>query len=173
LAFEHVALGLAAQGVLGHAPRFMPGAALFAQLALDGPLPWSPLVQLRVGRSWLDTERAAGVAHFRLDAARLSACPLGLRASALSAHACAVFEIGSLRARGTETYDPKAYSRLWLAPGTELLLAARLFGPVALQLGAALAWPLRRDRFAFAPAVFHRVASTLFEAHAGLAVRFP
>jgi hypothetical protein len=172
-AFSHAALGLVAQGTLGPAPRSMPGVALLGQLAWQGELPWAPLLQLRIGRSWLATERSAGVAHFRLDAAQLAACPIGVRSSRFAAHACASFELGSLSARGSETYEPRSHARLWLSFGTALLFSLRLAGPLELQLGAGLFWPLRRDSFAFAPAVFHRVAGTCGQAHAGLAVRFP
>jgi hypothetical protein len=172
-AFSHFALGLAAQGTLGPAPRIMPGVALIAHIAWRGAGLWTPLFQVRVARSWLGTERAAGRADFELDAAHAAACVIGLRGEALAARACASGAIGSLRARGSDTYDPKAHARLWLSAGAELLLTAELIGPLEAQAGAGASVPFYRHRFAFAPAVFHRVAPIAGFGHLGLLLRFP
>jgi hypothetical protein len=172
-AFSHFALGLAAQGSLGPAPRVMPGAAFIAHVAWRGAGLWTPLLQVRVARSWLGVERAAGRGDFELDAAHAAACVIGLRGEALAGRACASGAIGSLRARGSDTYDPKAHARLWLSAGAELLLTAELIGPLEAQLGAGFSVPFYRHRFAFAPAVFHRVAPIAGYGHLGLLLRFP
>jgi hypothetical protein len=172
-ALSHVAFGLAAHGLLGVAPRLMPGIGASALVAFDGHGLWTPLLQVRVTHAWASATEAAGTADFQLDRADLVACVIGLRSATLAARACVTGAIGRLHARGSETYDPNDHARLWVSAGAELLLSAELVGPLQLQAGAGLAVPLRRDRFAFAPRVFHRVAAAVLYGHLGLAVRFP
>jgi len=172
-ALSHVAFGLTAHGLLGVAPTGMPGLGASALVAFEGYGLWTPLLQVRVAHAWAMATEAAGTADFRLDRADLVACVIGLRSQALAARACVTGGIGRLSASGSQTYDPNSHARLWLAAGGELLLSAELFGPVQLQASAGLAVPLRRDRFAFAPRVFHRVAAAIPYGQIGLAVRFP
>ena len=172
-ALSHVAFGLAAHGALGVAPHAMPGIGASALIAFRGHGLWTPLLQVRVTHAWASATEAAGTADFQLDRADLVACVIGLRSEVLAARACIAGAIGRLQASGSETYDPNNHARLWLSAGGELLLSVELFGPLQLQAGAGLAVPLRRDRFAFAPRVFHRVAAAVPYGHLGLAVRFP
>jgi hypothetical protein len=78
-----------------------------------------------------------------------------------------------LNAQGTDTYLPRKSSRGWLDLGTSLRATANI-GPVfQVVAGAVLAFPLRRDEFAFRPDVFHQVAALSWEGQLGLGVRFP
>lgn len=172
-ALSHAAFGLAARGLLGVAPHAMPGLGASVLVAFEGQGLWTPLLQVRVAHAWARAIEAAGTADFQLDSAELVACVVGLRSAAAAGRACITGAVGRLRASGSETYDPNNHARLWLSAGGELLLSAELFGPLQLQAGAGLTMPLRRDRFAFAPRVFHRVAAVVPYGHLGLAVRFP
>ena len=172
-ALSYVSVGLAAFGVLGAAPRAMPGVAASVLVAFEGHGLWTPLFQVRVTHAWVTATEAPGTADFQLDSAHLSACVVGLRGAALAAYACVTGAVGRLSASGSNTYEPNTHARLWLSAGAELLLSARLFGPLELHAGTGIALPLRRDRFAFAPRVFHRVAAVVPYGQLGLSVRFP
>jgi hypothetical protein len=172
-AFEHAGVGASARAVFGVAPNAMPGVALTAEIAWRGAGWFAPLLRLSAGRSWASADTPDGHAAFRLDAAHLAACVAGLRRGGFAARACASTALGRLRASGSDTYEPHTRARAWAGVGAELLLALDLAGPLQLEAGAGLTAPLRRDRFAFAPAVFHRVAALCGEGQLGLSLRFP
>jgi hypothetical protein len=167
---------IGAQGTLafGPAPRALPGAGAYLWLAWHGAPPWSPALRADFDRAWLDAYAAnGGKADFALTSAGLELCPLGLHAGPFSGYACASARLGALAARGTDTYRPASHTQLWSAFGAALLANARVTSWAEVQLGSALRAPARRDRFAFAPDVFHRVGWIAVELRASLGVRFP
>lgn len=167
---------IGAQGALafGIAPRALPGVGGYLWLAWHGAPPWSPALRLDFSHAWLDDYAAiGGKASFELDAASLELCPVALRAGPFAGHACGDAQLGALSAAGADTYHPTARTRLWSAFGGALLASARVTSWAEVQVGSALRAPPRRDRFAFAPDVFHRVGWLTLELHASLGVRFP
>jgi hypothetical protein len=167
-------IGAQATLSVGPAPRALPGLGAYAWFAWHGAPPWSPAVRLDFAHAWLDAYAATGgKASFALTTAGLEVCPLGLQAGPFSGHACASARFGALAARGTDTYRPAARTQPWSAFGAALLASVRVTSWAELQLGAALRAPAARDRFAFAPNVFHRVGWLAFELRASLGVRFP
>jgi hypothetical protein len=173
-AFEHLGFGIGVQLAFGVAPSLMPGIAASVLLAFRGHGVFVPALQLSAAHVWLgDLAQPGGIAAFQLTTVRLDVCPLGVRAGALGARACLTSAVGSLNAQGTNSFVPRTSARGWLDLGTRLLASLDI-GPVFQVLGGVgLLAPLRRDRFAFRPEVFHRVDVPCWEGHLGLGVRFP
>lgn len=173
-ALEQIGFGVAAQLTSGVAPSRMPGVSASVWVALRGSGLFAPALQLGAAHVWTG-ERAqpGGVAAFQRTTVRLDLCPVGMRAGALGARACLTSAAGSLNAQGSASYSPRTSTRGWLDLGTSLLASLDL-GPIFQIRGAmALVVPLRRDRFAFRPDVFHRGDVLCWEGHLGLGVRFP
>jgi hypothetical protein len=173
-AIDELSIGASGAIVSGVAPALMPGVSAQAVLAFHGAGIFAPALQLSAAHAWVnDLSQPGGVADFQRTTVRLDLCPLALRAGFLAARACVSAAAGSLSAQGSETYVPRASSRGWLDLGTSLRGTASI-GPVFQVLaGVVLAFPLRRDEFAFRPDVFHRVAALSWEGQLGLGVRFP
>lgn len=171
---DHVSLGLGAQVALGVAPRAMTGLAVQVMLALYRRGLWAPALQLSAAHVWAGgLAQPGGVADFQQSTLRIDVCPVGLSASVFAARACLASALGSLAAQGSRSYAPRSNARLWLDLGASLLASADLGSLFQVLGGVTLAMPLRRDRFAFRPDVFHRVAPLGWEGHLGLGVRFP
>lgn len=175
--FFHIddwSVGAQATLALGIGPRALPGIGGYLWLAWHGAPPWSPALRLDFSHGWLDDYAAVGgKASFTLNAASLELCPVALQAGPFAGYACADAQLGALAAAGSDTYHPAARTRLWSAFGGALLASARVTSWAEVQLGSALRAPPRRDRFAFAPDVFHRVGWLTVELRASLGVRFP
>jgi hypothetical protein len=151
----------------------MIGVGVRGLVALRGR-GWSPALQLRAARAWAhDYAANGGVASFRLDAARLDACPVALRWSLLTARVCASVALGNLRATGSNSFLPRTRDRLWSDVGATLMMSMVLAKLAQVHASVGLAAPLRRDRFAFQPEEFHRVAAVLWVIELGLGLRFP
>jgi hypothetical protein len=173
-AFEHLGFGVGAQLAFGVAPSLMPGVTAGVLLAFRGRGVFVPALQLSAAHVWVsDLAQPGGVAAFQLTTMRLDVCPLGVRAGVLGARACLTTAVGSLNAEGANSYLPRTRARGWLDVGTRLLASIDIGQVFQVLGGVGLLAPLRRDRFAFRPEVFHRVDVPCWEGHLGLGVRFP
>src|SRR5207244_10879815 len=80
---------VAAQALLGPAPKVMPGVALYAMVAIERPALWSPAVLLGAGHAWrTGIDEEGGTAAFTLDAASCDACPFPPRCGPVDARTC-------------------------------------------------------------------------------------
>ncbi|HET6333513.1 MAG TPA: hypothetical protein VFG30_09890 [Polyangiales bacterium] len=173
-AFEHLGFSVGAQVASGVSPSLMPGLTAGVLLAFRGRGIFVPALQLSAAHVWVsDLAQAGGVAAFQLTTVRLDVCPLGVRAGALGARACLTAAVGSLNAQGANSYLPRTSARGWLDLGARLLASIDIGAVFQVLGGVGLVAPLRRDRFAFRPEVFHRVDVPCWEGHLGLGVRFP
>jgi hypothetical protein len=173
-AFDYIGFGVGGQLALGIAPSAMTGLAVQAMLAFHGRGLWVPALQLSAAHVWVgDLAQSGGVADFQRTTVRVDVCPVGLRASVLTARGCLTSALGSLTAQGSQSYASRSSARLWTDVGTSLLASADLGSLFQVLAGLTLAVPLRRDQFAFRPDVFHTVATLGWEGHLGLVVRFP
>jgi hypothetical protein len=152
----------------------MPGLGLYALLALSGPMPLHPAIELQLVRTWTSgLSQPSGDADFALEVARLDACPVGVRMASLAARACGSLTAGRLTASGSNSYLPQSHAEPWLSLGGTLLLSLGLGALIELQGGFAVTHPLRRYDFAFRPDVFHRVPELCLQGHLGAGVRIP
>lgn len=165
------ALGAAVAGALGVGPDPVPSIAGFGEVALRDR------VRLRLGVRW--GRRATTVADARatFSSARvhLDACPrvLAVARGALDLGACAGLQLGVLAARGAQIADATSAVRPWLAPAG-LARARWRAGRWFAELEVAVAVPLVRDRFYFAPDVtVHRAPAVVGEAALGAGVTIP
>jgi hypothetical protein len=171
---ETSGVSLTAHVTSGVAPVAMYGLGLRALMAFRGRGLWAPALQLEAAHAWVsELAQPGGVAGFQRTTARLDVCILGLRGAGLAAHACLNGAFGSLRAQGSQSYLPRTRERPWDDLGGSLHLRVDVGRLLQLEVGATLAVPLRRDRFAFYPEVFHRVAALCWDGHLGMGVRFP
>jgi hypothetical protein len=155
------------------APELQPALGGYAALELHGVSWMRPRLQLDLSHAWRSGFAAGGgTADFALDGGQLSVCPVGVRALGFAAHGCATFELARLVAHGRESYEPRTQRRAWASAGLGLLLQARPVSRLEVQLGAALARPLWRDQFSFAPDVFYAVPAWRWQIKLGLAVCF-
>lgn len=156
----------------GAAPDAQPGLGLFAGLDMRGAGLFQPRLQLELAHAWSNGHaEPAGQADFALDVGQLALCPITWRHPLLGAHGCGVIELGRLRARGYDTFEPRAYTRSWMSAGLGLLLSVPLW-KLELQVAGALLHPLTRDQFAFAPEVFFSVPLWRWQLKVGVGVRF-
>jgi hypothetical protein len=131
-------------------------------------------MQLTLAHGWAsDLTEPGGEADFVLDVGWLDLCPLGVRLSPITAHACLATGLGRLKASGSGSYAPRTEELSWSSLGGRLLLALGLGPWIDLHAGLGLVHPLARYRFAFRPDVFHRVPGVCLEGQLGAGVRFP
>jgi hypothetical protein len=168
-------LGVGAHlGVTGGASsRPLFGGAAFVELENARDSVWSPLV--RVGVKFVpgqDVPVGEAAARFSLVSAAAEVCPLeALAASRVSLRPCVRLEAGALTASGLYLPDPKTATRPWLAPAVVGRVRVRTWGSLSLELEAAAAFPLVRDRFYFGPdATVHQVPAVTASAGAGASV---
>lgn len=172
--FDYVGFGAGATLIGGVAPNLMPGLAVHAIVAFRSSGLLAPALQLTAAHAWVNgLSQSGGAADFQRTTVRVDVCPIALHALVLTARACLSAGAGSLSAQGSDTYVPRTSSRGWFDLGASLRANADL-GPVfQVVAGLTLAFPLRRDSFAFRPDVFHRVSALSWEGQLGLGVRFP
>jgi len=102
-----LALQVAAQALLGPAPKVMPGVALYATIGIERPALWSPVMLLGASHAWRTSiGEQGGTAAFALDAGSVDACPLRLRWGPFRARPCGSVLLGRLSARGSQTRNP-------------------------------------------------------------------
>ncbi|WP_438036528.1 hypothetical protein [Sorangium sp. So ce204] len=134
--------GLAATGIL---PVVGPGVAWSAEWSV------APHWTITSGMLWLPEQRAAAPAvAFGLTVGWLGVCAEALRTGRLSLGACVQLLGGAVHAVIHEhpsvlPVDPGA--RLWVSPGVGTRLAVRVVGPLRLETGIDLDFPLTRYRF--------------------------
>lgn len=147
-----VGLGFALEDAV--VPEVAPGLAaeLDAEYAAGGAL--RPLFALQLTRTLTeDVATNAGTAELTWTAARLLGCPLAWPAEELFAlRPCAAFEAGLLDATGTDTSRQATSSAPWFALGAGARIEFRPARRLRLALDGGAVFPLRRDRFYFAPA---------------------
>jgi hypothetical protein len=169
-----VAVQVAAQALLGPAPKVMPGVALYATVGIERPALWSPAVLLGVSHAWrTGFHEEGGTAAFTLDAASFDACPFRLRWGPVDARPCGSVLIGRLSARGSQTRNSATESGrpFWVVGGAAVATIA-LSDLVELTARAAVGGNLVRDSFVFTPVVFHEVPAVTAAASLGLGMRF-
>jgi hypothetical protein len=165
---------VAAQALLGPAPKIMPGVALYVMVGIERPALWSPAVLLGASHAWrTGIDEEGGTAAFTLDAASFDACPLRLRWGPFEARPCGSVLIGRLSARGSQTRNPATESGrpFWVIGGAALATGdlSELF---QLTARAAVGGNLVRDSFVFTPKVFHEVPAVTAEASLGIGMRW-
>ncbi|WP_437746754.1 hypothetical protein WMF39_18120 [Sorangium sp. So ce1504] len=134
--------GLATTGLL---PVIGPGVAWAAEWSV------APRWTTASGLLWLPEQRTAEPAlAFGLTAGWLGVCAEALRTGQLSLGACVHLLAGAVHAVIHEhpsvlPVDPGA--RLWVSPGVGTRLAVRVVGPLRLETGIDLNFPLTRYRF--------------------------
>jgi hypothetical protein len=169
-----LAVQVAAQALLGPAPKLMPGIALYAMFAIERPTLWSPAILLGASHAWragIDEER--GTAAFTLDAASLDACPFRFRWGPVVARPCGSVLIGRLSARGSQTRNPAAESgRLFAVVGGAAVATVDLTELLELTARVAVGANLVRDSFVFTPVVFHEVPALTATGSLGVGMRF-
>jgi hypothetical protein len=168
-----VSLGVGGGIAAGIAPGVMPGFGAQLRLAFAGRALWLPALQLgfvHASRSGL--REPGGIADFTLDAALLDVCAVGVALGPLAARGCIAAALGSLSTVGSSTYSPGSSARMWTSLGVSLLTALALGDRLAIELRTGVTAPLTRDRFAFAPSIFHRVSVVTLDLQLGLALHF-
>lgn len=156
----------------GAAPELQAAVGLFAGLGLRGVGLLRPWLQIALSHAWArGISLAAGRADFTLSGGQLLLCPAGWSTAYVAAHGCGAFELASLRARGYDTYAPRAQVVSWASAGVGLLVRASIW-KLELQLDGSLLHPLRRDQFSFAPDVFFSVPAWRWQLKVGVGVRF-
>jgi hypothetical protein len=169
-----VAVQVAAQALLGPAPKVMPGVALYAMVGIERPALWSPAVLLGVSHAWrTGFHEEGGTAAFTLDAASFDACPFRLRWGPVDARPCGSVLIGRLSAVGSQTRNSATESgRPFWVGGGAAVATIELSDLVELTARAAVGGNLVRDSFVFTPVVFHEVPAVTAAASMGLGMRF-
>jgi hypothetical protein len=137
-----VGLGAAYDASLS-APTF----GLLGQLDFSGE--WALRLLLHYEDSTLDVDsgRQIGV---RLLGLETSVCPARLRLEPFALHACAAFDLGSLRARGIRSealVSVSSETRVWAAVGPELRLAWEPHEAYWAELRGELQLPLVQRKF--------------------------
>lgn len=136
---------------LGGASAYAPQPSLTLR-AFVGAVTSHALFRLGVGYATRGgTERATGDADFSLLAARADICALLDERDPMTLGLCGAFELGYLRAAGTDsgTLDARQGGTLWAAPA---LLGQLRYAPsrsFRLELGAGAHFPLYREQFIF------------------------
>jgi hypothetical protein len=165
---------VAAQALLGPAPKVMPGVALYAMVGIERSALWSPAMLLGASQAWrTGIDEEGGTAAFNLDAASFDACPFRLRWGPVDARPCGSVLVGRLSARGSQTRN-QATERgrpFWVVGGAAVATAgvSKLF---ELTARIAVGGNLVRDSFMFTPVVFHEVPAITAAASLGIGVRF-
>jgi hypothetical protein len=168
----HVNAGAQLAVFQGVAPTAMIGIPVFLEARqLLGQRSW------RVGFAYAasDTTAANGRASFSWMAAHLQLCPVGVeRHRTFLLESCAWFEVGGLSAAGAVVANPRAETRLWLAPGILGRVRWRVSPRVFTEIEIGAGFPLIRDRFYFGPAdtTIHQVPWLTETGRIGLGVSF-
>jgi hypothetical protein len=169
-----LAVRVAAQALLGPAPKVMPGVALYAIVGIERLALWSPAVLLGASHAWrngIDAE--GGTAAFTLDAASFDACPFRLRWGPVDARPCGSVLVGRLSARGSQTRNeaPESGRPFWVVGGAAVATTG-LSDLFELTARVAVGANLVRDSFVFTPVVFHEVSAITAAASVGVGMRF-
>jgi len=158
-------------------PEVVPTFSLQLEAEHLGRGTFSPRIALAVHRSAGSTvETAAGSAHFRWTAARVSGCPVRFPVVArLAVQPCLFFDVGALEATGQQTYQSASANLVWYALGGVARAEYVPMAPLSISLDGGLLLPLVHDRFYFDPGgppntlQLPRIGFTL---RAGIAVYF-
>lgn len=168
-------VGLLAQGSLGPAPEPLLGPALLVTGAYGEEAIVSLELRLTAAYQWAlsDTKADFGTAQFRMASLTLDACPLRFGGESVAVRPCATGIFGALEAEGRDTVDPESDTRPYSALGGTLVVTGELDSGVGVVVSAGASFPLSRDRFEFAPVVFHEVPALVGAANLGISYRFP
>lgn len=165
---------VAAQMLIGPAPRPMWGPTLYGVASFERHTLWSPAVFVGVTHAWATgLSETGGTASFLLDAATVQACPLGAHAGAFDAHGCAAGLVGRLTATGSATTSPATAERPFAAAGLAAIVSAHLGVALAISARVDAGVTIVRDSFEFAPATFYRAPPITVLGSLGLGVRVP
>jgi hypothetical protein len=169
-----VAVQVAAQALLGPAPKIMPGIALYATIGIERSALWSPAVLLGVSHAWrTGIDEQGGTAAFTLNAASADACPVRLRWGPVDARPCASVLMGLLGASGSQTRNRATESgRPFWVVGGAAVATVELSDLVEVTARVAVGRNLVRDSFVFTPVVFHQVPALTAAASLGIGLRF-
>lgn len=155
----------------GASSRPLLGGAAFLDLENARDSVWSPLVRVGARVSpGQDVEAGPAAARFSLVTGAAEVCPLAVAAFArVGLRPCVRFEAGALTASGLYLPDPKTETRPWLTPAVAGRARVQVWQALSLELEAAVAFPLVRDRFYFGPdATVHQVPAVTGSAGAGV-----
>ncbi len=168
-------LGLLAHGSLGPAPEPLLGPAVLVTAGLETKSMLSPELRLTAAYDFAlgDTQAAGGTASFRLASATLDLCPVRIGSRALEVRPCATGVLGALRAEGRDTVAPESATRFYSALGASLAGFVGIGSGLGISASVGGSFPLSRDRFQFAPVVFHEVPAVVGSASLGLSYEFP
>lgn len=95
-----------------------------------------------------------GVGDFGATLASVEGCPFRVGTDGFSLRPCFLVMGGAVAASGEHVSNPESYSRARWDLGPSTLLMVRIGSHVEVVVNAALIFPLRRDRYQFAPDVF-------------------
>lgn len=164
--------GVGARGLMARGA--LPGAALGAALAIDGPSPgriaWS------AGAMFLpETALASGEIGFGLTSGWLGACVDPARRDRLVLTACAHAHLGVVHAfvLDTTAVEPgEPGDLLWAAGEVALRVRLAIAGSFSLETGAQGLVPLVRHRFTLGPREVFRQDPVIAAVFVGLGLRF-
>ncbi len=115
-----------------------------------------------------------GTATFAWVAAVAEACPIAVVIlSRGRAWTCATGEYGVVRAAGSDTLNPAAVSRPWVAAGAKIRLSWRLLGPLSVEGSAGGLFAFERDRFTLASEDVFETPEVVARATLGLGLDLP
>lgn len=165
-------VGLFAQGLVGPAPKVLPGVSLHVLAGLDSGVlaPAAALGVTHAARSGLS--QPGGRAVFLLDGATIDLCPLKFQVSAVDVRPCGAALVARLAASGRATRNaPGTIARPFATAGGSLLVRGRFGWMLEPSLRATVGANLIRDSFTFTPVVFHRVPPLSASVSVGLGIR--
>ena len=146
-------LGVGAALATAVGPGLSPGVLLELGLESERVGERGPVALIALEHSESPSKSTtAGDAYFTASFGRLTLCPLRWPSRGpLFLSPCAAFEAGALHAEPSKTLGKRPLSVLWLAVDPALGFEYRPLPALSLGLGVLGVFPLRRDRFAFAP----------------------
>lgn len=169
-------VGASALTLFGIAPANMVGFEAFMD-ASSYRTGWAPAIRL----GFRHTEHRYFALHgeevragFRLDAGRLSACPIAWMVTEnFVARACALGHFGRLGATAYGDSSRREVAHPWVGLGGAVRLEARVLSELSLELEGSAEATLFASRFFFAGHKFHESARRTVEIGLSLVARVP
>ncbi|HEX2678409.1 MAG TPA: hypothetical protein VHM19_17275 [Polyangiales bacterium] len=165
-----VSLGAQGFGTSGTVSGLLPGAALFAELELDGSSSLQPALRLALSGAFATSRFGASDVQLRVLSARAQACPLWVGGRVLRARPCAALDVGQIRSSGSGRAG-RVDSGLFLAADAGARLTWQAFRELAFEAELGAAIPI--TRYELSGGGVQRAAAVGVRAALGAAVHFP
>lgn len=169
-------LGAQVQVASAVAPSVLPGGMVFVDFeqTRSSVLPGASL-RLGVFGMFGSASTDVGAVRHRLLGIRLEGCPLRVGDEALALKPCASFELGQLRAEGTDSDTGLADDALWASVGASGRVAWGAFDGLAFEAQAGIFAPLTRYQLRTEDpgSAGHRTSFLGFSAGLGASARWP